>query len=835
VKLVFRLSLSVAALILACGGLFSANAQTDPFVAQLTSSPRQSFANDMTGNGRFVVVESNGDIGTKEPALNLNPDNSDGNREIFLIDYAQRRIFQITNTKSRLNDTTMPPTTITNIRVEISNNQPAISNDGRYIIFNSNANSLTPAGTNTSTPGNFDANTLSNADRDALLADANTEIWVYEVPPVTPVVDLSSGAEAPFENLSTGSFLRITNSPASRLPIGGMIVNNITIAPVVGVDNRDVTINDNDPINGVVIAFISTRNLPLGAAPGTNADLNPEVYWARVTTVAPVGAFTLRQVTVTPPGTIVSPIFSASPSLSGTGARVAYASNANIPDTGMMTGNNADGNAEVYYADLNVAAGTVVGSRQVTRTTRTNPGDIVNVFNPGRRISRDGNLIAFESAADLGNTTPGANLSTTTVFIFNASTVPPANPFTKVGPRGAEDTTLGGDVLRFPTFTDYTGLTPGSIVFASRLNFKPDGTIPTTPSDGLNPDVTRPIQIYAASLPISMAQPAFVRLTKIPPVTFFISSIQPLTSNTRQRISFTLSNPELGGGNTDGQPEVFYLLTVQAVFSDFNVADSYATGASNRPVGPVPSPTPTPSPAPTPVTPQFVGGLSPGMLAVVRFPGRFVVPSQRVLPPNASTRRSPSLPIELGGVSLSVSNAAAGLYSVSQRQIVFVVPPALPVALAGTVHPVVINIRGNLLRGSVTLIPAQPDIFTTTNGPGGRAEVVNAFNGTREPFTVFTVRPQRPRTPTVLSIILTGVESVPAAQITVRIGTTTLSGAAIRSAAVRTEMPGFYRIDVQLPATLAGAGDVPVVVTITAGGTTFTSRLDDTAPRIFIL
>ena len=29
--------------------------------------------------------------------------NEDGNREIFLIDYAQRRIFQITNTKNVLN------------------------------------------------------------------------------------------------------------------------------------------------------------------------------------------------------------------------------------------------------------------------------------------------------------------------------------------------------------------------------------------------------------------------------------------------------------------------------------------------------------------------------------------------------------------------------------------------------------------------------------------------------------------------------------------------------------------------------------------------------------
>jgi uncharacterized protein (TIGR03437 family) len=223
------------------------------------------------------------------------------------------------------------------------------------------------------------------------------------------------------------------------------------------------------------------------------------------------------------------------------------------------------------------------------------------------------------------------------------------------------------------------------------------------------------------------------------------------------------------------------------------------------------------------------------MLAVVQFPNRNIVPFKDVPDAAASYTRKPSLPIELGGVSLSINSAAAGLYSVSRRQIVFVVPPGLPVfATTGTTYPMVINIKGHILRGSVPILPAQPDIFTSTNGAGGRARVFNALNGTTEGFTVFTVRPRDPRTPTVLRIILTGVEGVPSTQITVRIGTVTLSGAAIRSGAVRTDMPGFYQIDVQLPTSLAGAGDVPIVVSVTAGGQTFTSRLEDTAPRILI-
>ena len=394
--------------------------------------------------------------------------------------------------------------------------------------------------------------------------------------------------------------------------------------------------------------------------------------------------------------------------------------------------------------------------------------------------------------------------------------------------------------MRFPIFTDYVGTTPGALIFTSRLNFKPDGTIPTTASEGLNPlgdSLTRPFQIYAVNLPIGMTL-SISRLSKIPEVAFFFASAQPVASNSRTRISFSLASPDLGGLNIDNSAEVFYLLTPALIpISDGSVADSYLTGATLRSVGPVPSPTPTPSPSPsptpTPVTPMNVPGVAPGMIAVVQFPNRVVFPT--TFATGASTRRSPSLPIELDGISVSVSNFAAGLYSVQQRRIVFVVPPGLAAAPAGTNHPVVINIKGHILRGSIVLVPAQPDISTSTNGPGGRANVINAATGTSEPFTVFTVRPRRPRSPTVLRIFLTGVAGAPAGVISVKIGSTPLSGLAITSGGQASEMPGIQFILVQLPPELAGAGDVPIIVTVTTGGLTFTSRLEDTAPHITIL
>src|SRR5204863_6681374 len=130
-------------LTLICGAFSIIVAQTssptpDPFAIQLSSSPNasfSSFAGDMTGNGRFVVFESNGDVATEKTASR---NNADGNREIFLGDYAQRRIFQITNTKNvplpaaspspRPSPSPTPPPSpspadLTQVQVEISNNR----------------------------------------------------------------------------------------------------------------------------------------------------------------------------------------------------------------------------------------------------------------------------------------------------------------------------------------------------------------------------------------------------------------------------------------------------------------------------------------------------------------------------------------------------------------------------------------------------------------------------------------------------------------------------------------------------------------------------------------
>src|SRR5258708_32684113 len=156
-----------------------ANSTPDLFVTQVTHSNRDSFAGDTSANGRFVVVESNGDIATEKTA---NRNNQDGNREIFLYDYAQRRIFQLTDTRSVLNPPGSPsptpspspspsvspsptatptatPIALRNVAIEIRNNRPMISlepalvsGQRTYTIVFSSTPPATPSSFNATNP-----------------------------------------------------------------------------------------------------------------------------------------------------------------------------------------------------------------------------------------------------------------------------------------------------------------------------------------------------------------------------------------------------------------------------------------------------------------------------------------------------------------------------------------------------------------------------------------------------------------------------------------------------------------------------------------------------------
>jgi uncharacterized protein (TIGR03437 family) len=446
----------------------------------------------------------------------------------------------------------------------------------------------------------------------------------------------------------------------------------------------------------------------------------------------------------------------------------------------------------------------------------------VNVLSTGRRLSRNGALIAFESTATdpKSNTAPAGRILGLWVYTVDGDT------FTEIGTRPPIS-----DVGRFPMFTDYnSSLAPSSLVFNSFLNFRPNGTFPASAAEapeGLNTDNSP--EIYLTQIPASSSN-TFTRLTNMP--FFNASSTRPIASETRKRIAFSVVGQELGGGNGDGSQEIFYLLTPQITTTSSAVL-SFFTGASNMPVTaatPLPSPTPTPTPTPSPVPGQPFG-VAAGSLTIVRSTVA-LAPSDVMLTGDEDTvaseiLRSPALPIELNGVSVSVDGAAAGLYKVSStdKQINFVVPIGVPVGVR-TVAVNVLDSGANtdtLHRGPLQVLVGQPDIFTTTEAAGGRAVAMDANTGTFEPFSVT----QR------IELLVTGVRFAAPAEITVTVGTTVIPTASIISVGPLRSNAGFDSIIFDLPASLAGAGDVPIQVQFARGITTV-SRSPDTAPRITI-
>lgn len=871
----FSLRLLFLFAILTLTASFPASAQVDSIVGQFTSVSGNAnvFVRGISGDGRLVVVESRGDISTERNAAR---NNADGNLEIFLFDYAQRRIFQITDTKNALNSVSGSTTANDNIRIRIDNTQPVISNDGRWIAFASNAGVNVPGNTN---PGSFDGNACTitdltrlaecnaiinsavNPNRTTLVGlgnDANIEIWLYEIPTVAPV-DLTLGADLPLTNLTGGNFIRVTTSPAQIAPRPG----TSTSSPFISYDNYSPSIND----DGNVVAFVSDREYE-----GSTTDpetVNPEIF----VYVRALASNNIRRVTTTNRGTLTEQISNNNPSISGSGRRVAFTSTAANPVTDAQGGSNPETNGEVFYANL-AADGTLEGTPatrqvQVTRTVPANPSQVVNVFNIGKRISRDGRFIAFESISDnpgTGGTNQTTNgLPNYAIFVYDAAPPNTQPAIRQIGRRTYEDSgAAGGDLSsRFPVFTDYNANgVAESILFVSRLNYRADGSISTTAGEGLNPDAARNSQIYVTPLYRvgTGSEPPIVATTNLTRLSRFqsLSDLQPLPANTRRRIAFNYFS-ELGGGNSDFTYEGFYLISSNITPPDNLPQLTFATGASALPVGsplptpsptatPTPSPTPTPTgsptptPTPTPVTPTAVPALAPDMIAIAEFRG---ATSFEIINAGGASRstRSFELPIELGGVTVSFRStagnatnggiAAAGIYTIDRqrRRVIFVIPKGL----ANGNYAVTINDNGNISRGLLDITGAQPDIITKNPLPsaGGRALAFNATNRVLqvEPFPVTTFR-LKPfgRVPTVIRLFATGIRGAAASQISVRVGSRTISGAQILTGAVPTDIPGVYSVDFTLPPEAIRAGDVPIVLTVLNN-----SRLDDTAPRVRIL
>jgi uncharacterized protein (TIGR03437 family) len=489
---------------------------------------------------------------------------------------------------------------------------------------------------------------------------------------------------------------------------------------------------------------------------------------------------------------------------------LAFVSNANLAAA------NSDANAEVYLRDG-------ASLRQVTKTK--DPVDsaghalaTATIFGFGRRLSRDGKFLAFETTAN-DPKADGANADFRNSFVYDVA----LDTFTALGPR---PTAFPGDVGRFPTFTDYDGaLKPASVIFTSFLNIKSDGTLlANADAAGLNPNNT--LQLFLAPLPVASSGP-FTRLTNTNAPSG--AGLRGLPSDSRRRIAFSLAGSELGGGNSDNSKELYYQLSPE-ITAESGGTISLFTGASLIPVAsPVASPDPSASP---PVVPSGQApGLAAGELTVAQFTLSPAPTPASVSNSSASeSKRAPALPIELNGFSMSINGAACGLYAVTASSVRFVVPIGLVPNTGTASYPVVINNKGTVLRGRVAITAAQPDIFTSTNGPGGRAVVCNITNPTIatcviEPFNVTSLDASGASVPTILEVHLTGVRGTAASAVTVTIGTTVI----VPTAVISLDQPGFDVIDLTLPAGV-DRGDLPIVIKVG----TATSRPADSAPHVTI-
>jgi len=298
-----------------------------------------------------------------------------------------------------------------------------------------------------------------------------------------------------------------------------------------------------------------------------------------------------------------------------------------------------------------------------------------------------------------------------------------------------------------------------------------------------------------------------------------------------KRLSFSQGGSELGTGNADGSVEVYYLLT-PGVGSEPSSTLSYFTFPSNFPV-PAAAATPSPTPTPAPSPGVAGAGLAPGEFSILRSTEP-LAPSNKAAVGGSEIDRSPILPIELNGVSVSINGAAAGLYFVSSGEIHFVAPNGLSTGVA----TVVVNNNGAVQRGMVPVVVSQPDIFSSTHDAGGRAVVCNVTNTSvsgcvMEPFQVTTADSTGTQVPTVLEIHLSGVRLVAASEARVTIGTTDIAASSVRN---NINFYGEDFITVTLPASLAPMAptDLPVIVTVTKSGT-FTSRAAATAPQIQLI
>src|SRR5262249_11064922 len=163
--------------------------------------------------------------------------------------------------------------------------------------------------------------------------------------------------------------------------------------------------------------------------------------------------------------------------ISGPGNRVVFVSTGDNPILGMTGGNNpsTSRNEEVFFSDIDPTTGAPIGTkRQITTTTPTSAGGVVNIVDLGHRMSRYWRIIAFDSyVLHVEDNTGGARFTSFATYRYDTTIPPtlPTAPYRRIGPRSdADSAATGVDVQRYPGFTDTAPVTgvPSTFVLETR-------------------------------------------------------------------------------------------------------------------------------------------------------------------------------------------------------------------------------------------------------------------------------------------------------------------------------------------------------------------------------
>jgi uncharacterized protein (TIGR03437 family) len=181
------------------------------------------------------------------------------------------------------------------------------------------------------------------------------------------------------------------------------------------------------------------------------------------------------------------------------------------------------------------------------------------------------------------------------------------------------------------------------------------------------------------------------------------------------------------------------------------------------------------------------------------------------------------LPVALGGTTVSVQDAAGALrlgqlFYVSPGQVNFVVPAA---TATGRAQITATSGSGSTAAATVDIATVAPSIFTAPGGTTAAAVALRASaNGTQTPVAVFQCSGSTCSASPIdlgsagdtvfLTLFGTGLrKNTGLANVHVTIGGVE---APVAFAGAQGEFIGLDQVNVQLPATLRGRGDVPVVV-----------------------